>query len=190
MANCSAVVAAGDFGRYELIMSRKLLYKYDSSETLFEKLRRDRNRLWQAIKDENEIDICDHFFDFCVTAHSLRHWVIKENSCTLSEAAVHNACNSYTVLQICRDIANAIKHFGLDQERERNKKTYAVFVSTSPMVDVYENMQTGSISFIKRDNLDIAIMSQDGAITGAWEFTDGVEKAWSEIFARFGIKNS
>jgi hypothetical protein len=100
-------------------MSTALLYKYNSSKTLFEKLRRDRNRLWEAIKNENETDLCDNFFDFCVTAHALRDWVIKEHSCALSANGVHDTCNSCEVLQMCRDIANANKHFGLKEDKEK-----------------------------------------------------------------------
>jgi hypothetical protein len=171
-------------------MSKKLLYKYSSSEELFEKLRRDRKRLWAAIQNENETELCDNFFDFCVTAHALRDWVIKENSCVLSENAVHDTCNTYEVLQMCRDIANANKHFGLKADQEKTKKTYSVFVSSSPMIDFYENLSNGSISKVMRDNLDIAIMNEKGIIIGIWEFSEKVEKSWQEVFAKFGIKIS
>jgi hypothetical protein len=171
-------------------MSNKLLYKYNSFKALFEKLRRDRNRLWKAIKDENETELCDNFFDFCVTAHALRDWVIKENSCVLTENAVHNTCNSYEVLQMCRDIANANKHFGLNEDKERTKKTYSVFVSSSTMIDFYENLSNGSISRVMRDNLDIAIMNKNGVIYGIWEFAGKVEESWKEVFTKCGIKIS
>lgn len=171
-------------------MSKKLLYKYNSSEALFEKLRRDRKRLRKAIQNENETELCDNFFDFCVTAHALRDWVIKENSCELSENAVHDTCNSYEVLQMCRDIANANKHFGLNKDKEKTKKTYSVFVSSSTMIDFYEDLSNGSISRVMRDNLDIAIMSKNGVIYGIWEFADKVEESWKEVFAKCGIKIS
>lgn len=169
-------------------MSKKLLYKYNSSETLFEKLKRDRNRLWKAITNENENEICDNFFDFCVTAHALRDWVIKENSCGFSQKDVHDICNSYDVLQMYRDIANANKHFGLDEKKEETKKTYSVFISNSPMIDFYENISNGSISRVERNNLDIAIMDVNGMIMGLWEFTDKTEKSWKEVFAKCRIK--
>jgi len=171
-------------------MSKKLLYKYNSSESLFSKLQRDRKRLWEAIQNENETELCDSFFNFCVTAHALRDWVIKENSCVLSENTVHDTCNSYEVLQMCRDIANANKHFGLDENKEKAKKTYSVFVFSSTMIDFYENQSNGSISRVMRDNLDIAIMNMNGVIYGIWEFAGKVEEAWKEVFTKCRIKIS
>lgn len=171
-------------------MSKKLLYKYTSIEALFEKLQRDRNRVRKAIQNEDETDLCDHFFNFCVTAHALRDWVIKSKSSLRSANAVHDACNSYQVLQMCRDIANANKHFKLGKDQEKNKKTYSVFIFSTPVFDIYEDMNDGSISPIKRENLDIGIMGDDGVIYGTWEFADKVVEAWEDFFKKYGVKIS
>lgn len=168
-------------------MSKKLICKFESPEVLFEKLRRDKERLLKALKSENETDLCDNFFDYCVTAHSLRAWVIKDNSCRFSKQTVNDTCDSYNVLKMCHDIANASKHFGLNKYNEEKKITYSVFLSTSSMIDFYENLETGAINRVKRDNLDIVIMSEVGEIIGLWEFTDKVEKAWKEMFIKCGI---
>lgn len=79
--------------------------------------------------------MCDHFFNFCVTAHSIRDWVIHSQNAP--RQAVHDRCNRVEVLPACRDIANAGKHFALNVDRTSVAR--GAVVCRSSAIDVFDD---------------------------------------------------
>jgi hypothetical protein len=66
----------------------------------------------------NDFELSDSIFNFCITSHSMRDWCIKElgwDSDRLKKQSFHDACNKFEYLKYARDIANGLKHFGLDK---------------------------------------------------------------------------
>lgn len=126
--------------------------------------------------------MCDSFFDFCVTSHSLRDWIKKDKRFLFPKDDIHTICNKYAELKACRDIANSNKHFDFNSRRD----TPAAYQTVTPMVDLFLNLN-GKISTKERDNIDIAIILDDGNIVGLWEFMDNVLKTWREVFLKCGI---
>ena len=154
-----------------------LNYFLNNSHDLLSKLERERSRVFDAVKEENEVDMCDFFFNYCITAHSIRDWVIKDPNFKFAKSEIHCVCNKYPELEACRDIANSHKHFNFEY-----KKTKSTFVSSSPVIDVFHSNQ-GKLSVSQpRGNIDIAIFLSNGAIVGLWEFMESVQKAWHYIF--------
>ncbi|GED43677.1 hypothetical protein [Cobetia marina] len=84
----------------------------DSPNDLLMKLCRESMRTYTAKSIE---EVSDHFFNFCITAHAHRDWIIKYSD--LDKKSVHCYFNQYETLRMCRDIANASKHFGLDRQK-------------------------------------------------------------------------
>lgn len=76
------------------------------------KLVREGNRI---NFEGNQIDLADHFFNFSVTAHSLRDWCIKYTSQEKYKKQLHEKWNQEQCLLIARDIANSVKHFTIDR---------------------------------------------------------------------------
>ncbi len=162
-----------------------LSYRFHDVRDLLAKLERERGRVWDAVKAECEIDMCDSFFNFCVTAHSLREWIAKDARFAI-QSEIHGICNLYPVLKACRDIANAHKHFNL----ATRKDTWAVIQGTSPMIDILQDQITGELSVAPaRDNIDIGVLLGDGSFMGLWEFMEETVKAWQEIVEQNATSN-
>ncbi|MEI4549926.1 hypothetical protein [Pseudoalteromonas spongiae] len=90
--------------------------KFDHPKELLYKLHREGRR---ANLSTNEVDIVDSVFNFCVTGHSLRDWIIKHLQLNEPQKTqFHNNCNQNDYLKYCRDIANSSKHFGLDFSKQ------------------------------------------------------------------------
>ena len=162
----------------------KLLFKFQSPKELLHKIERDKKRVFNALQNKKTTEICDSFFDFVLTAHSLRDWLRKYKKVTKKE--INDICDNYSELEVCRDIANANKHFGLNQDSEKIKKTFSVFVGSSPMFEIYEN-DLGKLLRVKKDYPDILIINENGSIMGLWEFMENVTKSWNQIFKGYAV---
>ncbi|WP_237465593.1 hypothetical protein [Vibrio stylophorae] len=128
---------------------------------------------------KNEQEVVDCFFNFCVTAHSLRDWCIKVSSATSQD--FHDYCNTFDTLEMCRDIANSSKHFGLDGSR----------ASTVSEIDEKElkyvpfgtNDSEGGV--IKPS---LEIVTDEGQIVNLKDFLNDTVESWVKVFDRFSIQ--
>jgi len=155
-------------------------YRFRTPDDLLAKLERERGRVFEGVKAEDDVGIADHFFNFCVTAHALRDWVSKSEEFRARGDDVHAVCNRFPVLKACRDIANSHKHFDFAKTRD----TLAVFATTTKMVDVYQHVRTGEVHIAPpRDNADLCVLLGDGNAPGLWEFMSDTMKAWQQVLA-------
>nr|MBF0684875.1 hypothetical protein [Pseudomonas sp.] len=72
------------------------------------KLVREGNRVNFEEDSEN---VMDHFFNFSVTAHSLRDWCINYLSQQSNKKQLNQIWDNEKYLVIAKDIANSVKHF-------------------------------------------------------------------------------
>lgn len=75
------------------------------------KLIREGNRI---IFEEDPLELSDHFFNFSVTAHSLRDWCLKFQNIQSQKKQANEAWDKHLFLVVAKDIANSVKHFGID----------------------------------------------------------------------------
>lgn len=61
--------------------------------------------------EENSENVMDHFFNFSVTAHSLRDWCINYLSQQSNKKQLNQTWDNEKYLVIAKDIANSVKHF-------------------------------------------------------------------------------
>mgnify|MGYP003403725033 CR=1 FL=1 len=141
------------------------------------KLCRESINVYQSNKD---VEVLDRFFNFCITAHSLRDWIIKSGN--LNESSFHEHCNKFDSLKMCRDIANANKHFGLDPGK----------VSSAAAIDEkelsYRPMTPGDIdpnNIIKKPSLEV--LDQNGNTIGLKDFMNITIENWAGVFDHFLI---
>lgn len=141
------------------------------------KLCRESINVYTSKKDE---EVLDRFFNFCITAHSLRDWVIKSSG--LDQKTIHDYCNLFDSLKMCRDIANANKHFGLDPGK----------VSSVAAIDEkelsYRPMVPGKIdtkTIIKKPSLEV--IDQNGNRVNLKDFMNNSIEAWVDVFDHFSI---
>lgn len=149
----------------------------NSPNDLLLKLCRESINVYTSKKDE---EVLDRFFNFCITAHSLRDWIIKSG--TLKPKSVHDYCNNFDSLKMCRDIANANKHFGLDQGK----------VSSVSAIDEkelsYRPAVSGEIdsnSIVKKPSLEV--LDQNGNKINLKDFMNLTIETWIDVFDRFSI---
>jgi hypothetical protein len=125
----------------------------------------------------------DHLFNFAVTAQALRDWVRKHPKVSMNKSAFDALCNKERVLEACRDIANAHKHFDFKQLR----KTKTARQKYSMMRPVFQNGDGKMIVAPAKRQPDIEIIIGNGCSVRLQEFTYDVIEAWRRIFIMFGI---
>ncbi|RPA23029.1 hypothetical protein [Shewanella frigidimarina] len=74
------------------------------------KLIREGNRINFEECSEN---LTDHFFNFSVTAHSIRDWCIKFQGLQAQKKQLNQQWDKEPFLATAKDIANSVKHFGI-----------------------------------------------------------------------------
>ncbi len=83
-----------------------LTYGLENPKNLYEKLKRDLDRLNQEVSS-------DAMFDFVVTGHHLREWIKKDKRMPGKIRRRLKVVEREREISICSDIANASKHFKL-----------------------------------------------------------------------------
>lgn len=89
---------------------------YQSPRDLLEKAKRNRDRLAAHISERDIPNTCDALFDFAVTAHAIKDWIVKSHPTLKADA--DNYLSNVSELRACQDIANGSKHDALDPDRE------------------------------------------------------------------------
>ncbi|MCC4799644.1 hypothetical protein [Enterovibrio norvegicus] len=84
------------------------------------KLIREGNRITFEEDPEN---LTDHFFNFSVTAHSIRDWCIKYQDQQAIKKKLNQEWDKEPFLAIAKDIANSVKHFGIDLYQPQLKES-------------------------------------------------------------------
>lgn len=82
-------------------------YGLKTASDLLAKLERDAQLLREEVSS-------DRFFNFVVTAYSLVDWIQNDPNIPAAAKADLPRFRATTSIQICRDLANASKHFQLD----------------------------------------------------------------------------
>jgi len=125
-------------------------------------------------------EVLDRFFNFCVTAHSLRDWIIKSSG--LNPNTVHGYCNNFDYLRMCRDVANATKHFGLDPGKESS-------VSLIGEKELsYRPMVPGKLDpkeIVKQPSLEV--LDQSGKQFNLTDFMNHSIESWINVFDHFAV---
>lgn len=160
-----------------------LRYFYLSPGDLFNKLEREARRLSQAAASSDKAAMCDHFFNFCVTAHSMRDWVIHSYGALPQD--VHDRCNQVDELAACRDIANASKHFSLKADSKQVAR--GAVVSRSSVVDVFEDAIGKYHVSEPRETIDISLVIEGHRPQESHQFARAVIEAGEAIFKELNL---
>ena len=163
-----------------------LRFHYIVPGDLLKKLEREAARLFDAASNSKKESMCDHFFNFCVTAHSIRDWVINSEGLKNKDLEnFHTRCNKVQELAACRDIANANKHFSLTENR--NPVARGAVVSRSSVVDMFRDADGLFFASEPRETIELSVVINGRPTQESHQFTRLVINAWEEIFKEFGI---
>ena len=160
----------------------------NSIEALYRKLEREQYR---AIHARNGIHKADHFFNFCVTAQSMRDFFLERTGHVTrsARAPFHTAWSANPLLRAVAEIANLSKHFQLRDYTGTAKSphTRRVHRRKGTAVDVYASRK-GELKLVPVEIPEITITVSDGTRYDLAEFTIGVRDYWREYLRSNGIR--
>ncbi len=147
-----------------------LTYGLQNGRDLFEKLKRDAALL------EKEVSR-DHFFHFVITAYHLCEWLEHDS-------AIHKKVKSDLVnirkeksIAVCRDIANASKHYKL------NKNYKNLVTDSADSSQGYGMGRYGAGAYgVGEEQIDIVL--SDGTKLNALELKNNVIVLWKGFFSK------
>jgi hypothetical protein len=153
---------------------------FKEPKDVLSKLLREGQRTWRATDPQEK---CDHFFNYCVTAHSLRDWCIKHlNLDETDKAAFHSEMNLIRYFGECRDIANSSKHFGLD-----NRVSAVTAATTTESNFVVLAGGNAQVDLPTSTRSDIAISLSDGTSIDLFGFLHHTSAGWIDVLKNKNI---
>jgi hypothetical protein len=161
----------------------------DSIGALWRKAEREAYRSFHA---KSKTHKADHFFNFCVTAHSLRDFFFEHEGISgdAERTRYHAEWNTEPLLVSVADIANLSKHFQLRDRRTGDPKAprvRRVVHRRGTRYDVYIT-PTGAITLIPSPSRDIVVTTGDGSQHELWAFQIDVLDHWRAFMSAHGIR--
>ena len=163
--------------------------RLSSPLALFRKLERESYRAFHA---PTPLHKADHFFNFCVTAASMRDYLLEHLNLLsdVQRQPHYDAWAKLPALVAAVEIANLSKHFVLrDKKTTQPKpvKTRTVRLKKAKFIDVYTNFD-GDIKLVENHKIEVTVTLSDGQSLELYAFTDEVMKYWKSYIASYGLR--
>jgi hypothetical protein len=151
-------------------------------EALYRKVEREAYRAFHA---QSPLHKADHFYNFCVTAHSLRDYFFKRKGIVGKPAKkpYHQLWDKNPALLAAGEIANSSKHFTLRWPPQ----TRGVRAIKSGFMNIYQ-AQSGSLSEVPVRAPDISVRLSDGKRLKLYQFTEDILHYWKAYLGAEGIR--
>ena len=163
--------------------------------TIFDEFSEPKDLLAKAVREgrkalvlnDSTQEVCDHFFNFCITAHSIRDWCINylafpKNS--FEAANFHNRCCKSEYLNFCRDIANSSKHMVLRTTTPSTVKSIEETIILTAALDLNGNKIANSEMYSR--SLDVVL--PNGESLSMFMVIASTIIHWQTIFSEYGIE--
>ncbi len=151
-----------------------------SVRDLLKKLEREAYRAYHS---HDDIDKFDHFYNFCVSAHSMRDFFFEDKSIVTVEdrKPYHDEWKNDEILRAVGEIANSSKHLVLREWNGTQKevKTHGVSTRTNTFVDLYICNEALEKEFVRRREVSVAL--GDDYEVALYDFTSRVLHRWYRI---------
>ena len=150
-------------------------------DQLYQKVLRESHRAWHA---RDFIHKADHFYNFCITAHSLRDYFLahmgwlEDNE---KKQAQHVEWNSDEKLRAVMEIANSAKHFSL----RKRPQTEATEETTDTAVDVYDD--GSELTLVPTVIPDFVVTMASGSKYGLLAIMSEVAEYWRRFLTDAGL---
>lgn len=156
---------------------------------LYRKLERESYRAFHA---KTPLHKADHFFNFCVTATSMRDYTLEylQKTSKADRQPYFDMWAKSPSLVAAAEIANSSKHFVLRDRRtglKRPVKTRAVRMKKANFFDIYAN-DTGELKVEQTQRTEVTVTLSDGTHLELYVFTSKVLKYWGKYLASLGLK--
>jgi len=152
-----------------------LTYQLSCPQDLLEKLRSDVKLLEEQVTSYR-------FFNLVVTGYHIMDWIKNNESIPKATQKAAKKMYENDYISVCRDIANASKHFKLDYE---NRKVDSAKSEQGP----YGTGRFGKGVFGIGEE-QITIECFDGCKYSALEFAKAILQTWDDFFREHNIKQS
>ena len=156
---------------------------------LYRKLERESYRAFHSV---SPIHKADHFYNFCVTAHSMRDFCLEylNQGTKGQQQPFHTLWNQQSFLVATKEIANSSKHFVLRSRTTgavTSPATKAVRPGKARYIDVYRTPDE-KLRLVPVRRAELTIHLSDGTRLPLYQFTGEVLKYWRSYLAGIGIK--
>jgi hypothetical protein len=156
---------------------------------LFRKLERESYRAFHATTPLHK---ADHFFNFCVTAASMRDYMLEHLNMRskTQRQPYYDTWSSIPALVAAAEIANSSKHFVLRDRstgQPTSVKTRAVRLKPASFVSIYANAVGGTHAVIS-DRTEVSVTLSDGQALELYAFTHEVIGYWKGFLTAQGIR--
>jgi hypothetical protein len=164
--------------------------RLDSVEALYDKALREQYR---ALYAQGALHKADHFYNFCITTHSLRDFLLERLGKVMraDQQRFNEKWSNHPILAAIGDIANSAKHFQLRHPATRlpkAPKTKGVRAGRTTHVNVYMS-GAGGVHLITDPRVPTYYITLDGG--AKFELSAFIEEAakyWRAELKREGIK--
>jgi hypothetical protein len=166
----------------------QLTTRLNSPHALFRKLERESYRAYHA---PTPLHKADHFFNFCVTASSMRDYCLEYlGAITKAQRQPHyDAWSKVPLLVAAAEIGNSAKHFVLRDPTGSKKpvKTRGARMKPMGFVDVYEDT-SGQFHVVPITRTEVMVTLSDGTKLQLYSFTEGLLAYWKQYLSSIGVR--
>ena len=147
---------------------------------------------YRAFHAHSPVHKSDHFFNFCVTTHSMRDFCL-EHLGKIEDAdkrPLHELWNKEPTLVAAQEVANSSKHFVLRSSKGklvRTPVTKAVRAGKAKYMNVYRRSD-GELHLVPTVRAEVRVELSDGTVLQLYAFTDGVLSYWRKYLSSIGFK--
>ena len=161
-----------------------LTFYFDGPNDLLGKLRRDHARLRDAVSAKSKQAIADCLFDFANTAYCIKDWLKRNAAGRFSVQEVEKYMETNPVLNACRDICNANKHYTL-RYAPVIKDVYASVTATAEAEMAFE--RSGVALEEDEAPFRVKVLMADGSKYEVLEFGEAVVTLWAGFISQTDV---
>lgn len=166
-----------------------LTARLNSPAALYRKLEREAYRAYHA---PSPLAKADHFYNFCVTASSMRDYCLEKVGATTRDARkpYETVWRQEPLLVAAIEIGNSTKHFVLRDQRTGVPKTIltkTTRMKNSNYINVFAD-RTGRLHVTEAQKTEISVTLSDNARLELHEFTHALLNYWRKYLATIGVE--
>jgi hypothetical protein len=165
-----------------------LTARLSSPLALYRKLEREAYRAFHA---RTPLHKADHFFNFCVTAASMRDYTLEHLGKLVSaqQQTYYQQWANVPALVAAAEIANSAKHFVLRDKSTgvlKSPKTRTMRLKRSEFINIYSDSAGNAIG-VKVDRTEVSVTLSDGKVIELYAFTEEILKYWKAFLKTIGL---
>lgn len=166
-----------------------LTARNSSPLSLYRKLEREAYRAFHA---KTPLHKADHFFNFCVTAASMRDYTLEHLNLvsSLQKQPYHDFWAAQPAIVAATEIANLSKHFVLRDRGTRlikQAKTRTVRMKRAAFVALYVN-SAGDMKALRSERAEVSVTLSDGKVLELYAFVNEILTFWKSSLESLGFR--